>query len=224
MFSVLFEIHPRSDQWDAYLGHAEMLRPELEQVEGFVGNIRYRSLNREGWILSLSSWENEKAVVRWRTRKRHHEVQELSRDEVLRDYHLRVGQIMQDTVLPEGFEIQEQRFDETDAGDGTTVVLIDAKRPAEWEGTTNSADCAEWLGLRPQDDFVTWDLFEAVLTPRDILLMIMFRDRAIADIFLGSVMLPDGARMRSIRIIRDYGMFDRREAPQYYPEVQPSEG
>lgn len=30
MFSVLFEVHPNSDQWDAYLGYAKMLRPELE--------------------------------------------------------------------------------------------------------------------------------------------------------------------------------------------------
>ncbi len=63
MFSVLFEVHPKSDQWDAYLGNAKMLRPELEQVDGFVDNIRYRSLTREGWILSLSGWRDEKSVV-----------------------------------------------------------------------------------------------------------------------------------------------------------------
>ena len=34
MFSVLFEVHPKPDQWDAYLGYAKMLRPELEGVEG----------------------------------------------------------------------------------------------------------------------------------------------------------------------------------------------
>ena len=75
MFSVIFEVHPRSDQWDAYLGYAKMLRPELEQIEGFVDNIRYRSLTREGWILSLSGWRDEKALVRWRTRAKHHDVQ-----------------------------------------------------------------------------------------------------------------------------------------------------
>jgi hypothetical protein len=26
-------------------------------------------------------------------------------------------------------------------------------------------------------------------------------------------------RLRQMRVIRDYGLFDRREAPQYYPEV-----
>ena len=75
MFSVIFEVHPRPEQWDAYLGNAKMRRPELEQVDGFVDNIRYKSLTREGWILSLSGWRDEKAVVRWRTRMRHHMVQ-----------------------------------------------------------------------------------------------------------------------------------------------------
>ena len=32
MFSVLFEVHPKSEQWDNYLGYARMLRPELETV------------------------------------------------------------------------------------------------------------------------------------------------------------------------------------------------
>ena len=67
MFAVIFEVHPRSEQWDAYLVNAKMLRPELERMDGFVDNIRYRSLTREGWILSLSNWRDEKSVVRWRT-------------------------------------------------------------------------------------------------------------------------------------------------------------
>ena len=101
MFSVIFEVHPKPDQWDAYLGYAKLLRPELEQVDGFVDNIRYRSLTRQGWLLSLSNWRDEKSVVRWRTHMRHHEVQEKGRSEVFLDYHLRVGQLTQDTRLPE---------------------------------------------------------------------------------------------------------------------------
>ncbi|MDQ6638739.1 MAG: antibiotic biosynthesis monooxygenase, partial [Pseudomonadota bacterium] len=66
MFSVLFEVLPQAGRWDAYLGLAKMLRPELEQVDGFVDNIRYRSLTRAGWIFSLSGWRDEKSLVRWR--------------------------------------------------------------------------------------------------------------------------------------------------------------
>ncbi|MGC2079043.1 MAG: antibiotic biosynthesis monooxygenase [Xanthobacteraceae bacterium] len=130
MFSVIFEVHPKPDQWDAYLGNAKILRPELEQVDGFVDNIRYKSLTREGWILSLSGWRDEKSVVRWRTAMRHHVVQEKGRSEILLDYHLRVGQITHDTHLPAGQRIEEQRLDETEVGEGTTVSFVDTNRPA----------------------------------------------------------------------------------------------
>jgi len=111
MFSVIFEVHPRPEQWDNYLGNAGMLRPELEQVDGFVDNIRYKSLTRPGWILSLSGWRDEKSVVRWRTAQRHHMVQEKGRSEILLDYHLRVGQITHDSHVPAGQTISEQRLD-----------------------------------------------------------------------------------------------------------------
>jgi heme-degrading monooxygenase HmoA len=73
MFSVLFEVYPKTEKWDDYLGYAKLLRPELEKIDGFVDNIRYRSLTREGWILSLSGWRDEKALVRWRTQAMHTE-------------------------------------------------------------------------------------------------------------------------------------------------------
>jgi heme-degrading monooxygenase HmoA len=221
MFSVLFEVHPKSDQWDAYLGNAKMLRPELEQVDGFVDNIRYRSLTREGWILSLSGWRDEKSVVRWRTKMRHHEVQEKGRREILLDYHLRVGQITKDTRIPEGYELHEQRLDETEVGEGTTVILIDAKRPPEWVKDTKPEDVAKWLGLAPNaPGLIAWDVFDAVLTPGDIILFISCRDHAAAEAFESKVSLQEGKRLRRVRVVRDYGMFDRREAPQYYPDAK----
>src|ERR1700692_4468869 len=101
MFSVIFEVHPKPNRWAAYLDKGKMLRPEVEQLAGFVDNIRSKSLTREGWLLSLSGWRDEKAVVRWRTTQRHHIVQERGRSEILLDYHLRVGEVPQDTRIPE---------------------------------------------------------------------------------------------------------------------------
>ena len=140
---------------------------------GLVDNIRYRSLTREGWILSLSGWRDQKALVRWRTRAGHHEVQEKGRGEILLDYHLRVGQVTRDSRPPAGHVVREQRLDETETGAGTTVTLIDRRRPA--------------------------------------------------DRVEGALALPEGAPLRGWRVVRDYGMFDRREAPQYYPEVRRAE-
>jgi len=220
MFSVLFEVHPKPDQWDTYLGYAKMLRPELEQVEGFVDNIRYKSLTRDGWVLSLSNWRDEKAVVRWRTTVRHHEVQEKGRADVFLDYHLRVGQLTHDTRIPPGYALQEQRLDETEVGEATTVSLIDAKAPHELLTASRPNDVAARLGLVPgAPGLVAWDVFEAVLTPGDVILMISWRDAAAAQSFDASASMPGDARLRRVRIVRDYAMFDRREAPQYYPDV-----
>jgi len=221
MFSVLFEVEPRPDQRDAYLTHAQMLTPELEHVAGFVDDISYRSLTRDGWLLSLSSWRDEKALVRWRTAKRHHAAQDKGRSRILSNYRLRVGQITADTNVPAGYRLEEQRLDETAVGEGTTIVLITDTRPREWSGTSNAPDCAEWLGLDPYAlDMVSWDVFEALQTPAALMLMLVFKDQASADRFADIVILKPGARLRQVRIVRDYGMFDRREAPQYYPDAR----
>ena len=219
MFAVLFEVHPKSNQWDTYLGFAGMLKPELEQIDGFVDNIRYRSLTRDGWLLSLSNWRDEKAVVRWRTTIRHHEIQGEARANVFLDYHLRVGQLTHDTQIPEGYTLREQRLDETEVGEATTVSLIDTRAMTEVTSVP-PADVAGRLGLRPAaDGLVEWDVFDAVLTPGDVMLMLSWRDEQAARSFEAAG-LPGKARIRRVRIIRDYGMFDRREAPQYYPDVR----
>ena len=146
--------------------------------------------------------------------------QEKGRSDVLLDYHLRVGQITQDTRLPDGYALHEQRLDETETGEGTTVTLIDAERPAEWIKRSSPDEVAQWLGLEQNAaGLIAWDVFDAVLTPGDIILLASWRDQAAAEAFEGTVSLQDGARLRRIRVVRDYGMFDRREAPQYYPDI-----
>ena len=58
------------------------------------------------------------------------------------------------------------------------------------------------------------------LTPGDVILLMSWRDHTTAEAFEGGISLRDGARLRRVRVVRDYGMFDRREAPQYYPDAQ----
>src|ERR1044072_3891040 len=137
MFAVLFEVQPKSEKWDEYLGIAKMLKPELEAIDGFVENIRYRSLTRAGWLLSLSIWRDEKALVRWRTKAVHHRAQEKGRFEVFGDYHLRVGEL-------EGSGSTE-RADATEVGAGTVVTLIDAKLTADRVKDTPPAQIAASL-------------------------------------------------------------------------------
>ena len=99
------------------------------------------------------------------------------------------------------------------------MTLIEAKRPTDWQPTNNPADCAEWLGLSPFTGFLSWEIFDAVLTPGDLILMLIWKDNAMVEDVEGSAELPEGERICRVRIGRDYGMYDRREAPQYYPDA-----
>jgi hypothetical protein len=65
-----------------------------------------------------------------------------------------------------------------------------------------------------------WDVFDAVLTPGDVILMMVWKSKEDAEVFTKTAMLPPGGRLRHVRVVRDYSMFDRREAPQYYAAVE----
>jgi hypothetical protein len=82
-------------------------------------------------------------------------------------------------------------------------------------------EIAAYLGLdRTDSGLVAWDVYDAVLIPGDLILMSVWKTKGDGGRFAKSVKLPEGARMRCVRVVRDYGMFDRREAPQYYPAVE----
>ncbi len=219
MFAVIFEVQPRADRWDDYLSLAGTLRPELVAIDGFIDNVRYGSKRREGWVLSLSTWRDEKALVRWRTHALHHEVQEKGRGEVFQDYHLRVGQVTVDSNPPPDHAVREQRLDETEDGAAKLLSIIQMRRPESLAEDAPAAALADALGLPTGAvGLVGWDLFDAILTPGDLLLLLAWRDAASGA--TGSRGIPSAARHRLVRVVRDYGMFRRNEAPQYYKDVQ----
>jgi heme-degrading monooxygenase HmoA len=90
MFAVVFEVLPSPSGYQRYLDTAAALRPHLDEIEGFVSIERFRCLTDPGWILSLSFWEHEAALVRWRGHGGHHAAQQAGRGGVFDDYRLRV--------------------------------------------------------------------------------------------------------------------------------------
>jgi heme-degrading monooxygenase HmoA len=224
MFAVIFEVTPKPERRQDYLRHAGLLRPDLEKIDGFIANERFASLRCEGWVLSLSIWRNEKAVIRWRTLARHHETQEKGRFEIFADYHLRVGEITADTGRPTDEMLRQERFDETETGAAKFAVITE--RPiVGMPEHPELADMVIRLGapaLGRTDGLVAWDGFSQ-LGERDLfLLLTSWRDAGAADLWLAT-QSDNGGRHRRVRIIRDYGMFDRREAPQYFPPVAPGQ-
>jgi len=217
MFAVIFEVEPKKNLFGHYLEIARVLKPELEQIDGFIDNERFASQRFEGRILSLSTWRDEKSVIRWRTLAIHHRMQEKGRFEVFVHYHLRVGEITADTHIPEGHTLQQQRFDETEAGMGKWASITEILPAAA--GTPASKALAADLGLRHSDSLVEQDSFESIYNPGKTLLLASWRDREAADGWVPQPVPTGTLRHRRVRIIRDYGMADRREAPQYYAPV-----
>jgi heme-degrading monooxygenase HmoA len=214
MFAVIFEVQPKQERFDDYLAIAGGLKPKLEAIEGFIDNERFRNKRDDRWLLSLSTWRDEKALVRWRTQGQHHGAQEKGRFEVFADYHLRVGEIQTDSAA----SIMQTRTDETEVGTAKVVTITEAMLP---EADRAAPSFADKLGLPASAaSLIAHDTFESITTPGKFLLLASWRDAAAATTFKPA--LPAGAaslRHRSVRIIRDYGMFERREAPQYYPDV-----
>src|SRR5215471_12004101 len=173
MFSVIFEVHPRREKFDLYLDLAKGLKPILEGIDGFIDNERFESSRRPGWILSHSTWRDEKSVVRWRTVAKHHDTQQRGRDEVFQAYHLRVGEIIADTAPPAGASILEQRLDETEIGRAKYVTLTEVQYSS-----------GVWLWLdQEQADLIDYDVFASIYNEGKFALLASWRDRFAAERF-----------------------------------------
>ncbi|WP_158545072.1 antibiotic biosynthesis monooxygenase family protein [Dyella monticola] len=213
LFAVVFEVKPNPSHADDYLQMARSLRPELEKIPGFLENERFRSRSRDGYLLSLSLWDNEKAIVHWRTLEQHHAAQVRGRQGVLDDYRIRVGEVTRVAGPFSDRDVGWVRQDSTQTGQATALTLIDgllSSRSSLWE----SAHAAN-------PGVVDSDVFDHLDGAGRVALLAAWNTQAQADDIAREAIRRDdaGARVYAIRVIRDYRLRDRREAPQYYPAV-----
>ena len=222
MFSVIFEVLPDKGKKDDYLGLAKHLKPILEGIDGFIDNERFESRLRPGWVLSHSTWRDEKSVVRWRTEGEHHVVQEKGRSEIFADYHLRVGDVTADTDPPKEAPVAERRFDETEVGDAKVVTFTEIV-PLKGAAFASQSDLlAAHLGLDVNGGAVAeYDVWASIYNPGKMALLVGWKDAKAAEAWQPKrIDGVDKLRHRKVRVVRDYGRFDRREAPQFYPDVR----
>lgn len=104
MIAVIFEVWPADGQKQTYLDIAAKLRPELDNIDGFISIERFQSLTDGNKLLSLSFWRDEAAVAAWRNVEHHREAQKRGRGGVLRDYHLRIAGVVRDYGMNERAE------------------------------------------------------------------------------------------------------------------------
>ncbi|WP_295632189.1 antibiotic biosynthesis monooxygenase [Novosphingobium sp.] len=109
MIAVIFEVQPTDEGKPIYLDLAQSLRSELDEMEGFVSIERFESLSTPGKLLSLSIWEDEAALTRWRAHCGHQTAQGSGRQGVFFDYRLRVASIIRDYGLHNRAEAPNDR-------------------------------------------------------------------------------------------------------------------
>jgi heme-degrading monooxygenase HmoA len=211
MLALLFEVMPKAEGYQRYLEIAATLRPALEKHDGFLFIDRYRSLSRPDTILSHSLWRDEAALTAWRTFEPHHHAQVAGRNHVFVDYRLRIA----DVVLartpgePDWRPVRPSSYNEPTERPPHHLLIA----------TSSGSPCSGAAS----------DRFESLNKPGDFLSLYDVHDQEAAVSLLETLASApsDRAGLTSLRLCeieRDYGMFDRREAPQYYPPKRRADG
>lgn len=205
MFALFFEVAPKPGATDRYLGLAAALKPKLDAQGGCLFIDRFRNLDREGWLLSFQIWRDEAALTAWRVDEAHHRTQEAGRDSVFSDYRLRVAQVVR-LEEPGKPAWQPQRLSAWNdpAARPARFVVIAESTSADLDAPS---DCAH-------------ERFESINRAGEFAHLVTVPDYATAlEVTENCRIGAPAYRFRICEVERDYGMFERAQAPQYYPAV-----
>lgn len=101
MVLVIFEVTIKKDYMDQYLALAASLKDGLAKAEGFIRSERFSSLSQEGKLLSLSFWQDEEAVSKWRNQMAHRQSQQHGREQIFEEYRITVASAMRQYTIDE---------------------------------------------------------------------------------------------------------------------------
>jgi len=117
MIAVIFESWPTDTQ--KYIDMGEALRSHLETLDGFISIERFRSVSDPAKLVALSFWRDGAAVEVWRNNEVHRLIQAKSRQDVFRDYRLRVATVLRDYGM---FDRDQAPQDSREAHRNTTLL------------------------------------------------------------------------------------------------------
>lgn len=203
MIALFFEVTPKIGLESRYLDIAASLKPALEANGGLLFLDRYKCQPRPRTLLSHQIWADEASLVRWRTNGQHHGAQSMGRSHVFEDYRLRVGPVIAEGGEGGGVVPQMEGLAYNDpliTSERFIIVVRSYGRavPAGADGET----------------------FESVYREKEFVWMGPVADRPQGYEGLRRVASVDGVSAVQLCLVsRDYGLADRREAPQYFPTV-----
>ena len=207
MISQFFEVQIKEGQVNRYLDLAASLKPSLEAMGGCLFIDRFKSLNRKNLMLSYQIWQDEGSMIAWRVDEKHHTVQETGREKVFDDYRIRIAQV-----------IHEERPEKAAWRPERLSPYNDPKRRLPTFVVASESQNREL----PVETSWKRDVFESVYRP-GIFAHLIDLPASDAGVGFGRQLFTDPTTeyFRVFEVMRDYGMFNRGEAPQYYPPVPP---
>jgi heme-degrading monooxygenase HmoA len=206
MIGLFFEVATREGHRDQYLDLAASLKPELEKSGGCLFIDRFQSLTRKNLLLSYQIWQDEGALTAWRVHGYHHKVQEIGREKVFSDYRIRIAQVIHEARPGKPVWQPDRRTPYND--------------PTRRQPTYVLAAESSSAGLPAATDW-SRDAFASVYREGRFAHLIDLPDPQ-SGIAFGERLLADAGTeyVRIFEVMRDYGMYERTEAPQYYPPVE----
>lgn len=99
MIAVIFEVVTLPGRAPRYFDLAAALRPDLEQVDGFISVERFKSMTSENKYVSLSFWRDRAALEAWFRQDGHRAAQDEGRASIFEDYRIRVAEVFRDYDL-----------------------------------------------------------------------------------------------------------------------------
>jgi heme-degrading monooxygenase HmoA len=76
-------------------------------MEGFISVECFQSTLNPEKVMSVTTWKDEEAVVKWRNVNAHLSAQKAGRDTIFKDYRVRVASVIRDYGLHERKEAPE---------------------------------------------------------------------------------------------------------------------
>jgi Antibiotic biosynthesis monooxygenase len=189
MQAVFFEMRPKAGHLAHYFDHVARLKPVLAAHKDMMFLDRYMSLTNTDELLSHQLWESEAAIAAWREDAEHRRSQAVGRHVHFDNYRIRVG-------------LRVWHWE-----DGKTEV-------AESAASSSRSQHIVALYSRQPIAAPSFSVFESVNTPGKFVSIASMDGVAPAYEEFRRYVGSHGTDAAAVyAIARDYGLFDRAQAP-----------
>lgn len=171
---------------------------------GFISETGFASIDQEGGQVLYVKFDNEEHLREWRKQRTHMKIQSIAREKIFSNYRIRIGQSVVQNTGDEPLETAGDQYimiwqtPIIESGETGPKSLLDG---VEWQ---SNVDASTYVNLTHILHVSSWTDLNAATEMRD------------------SLPRTKDDEVQLIRVQRDYGKYERKDAPQDAEECQKS--